>query len=349
MRKAKFKMFGINFKRQDMTIKVSIIIKALNEEANIASVLHSAIVAASAVEGEVILADSCSTDNTVEIAKKFAVKIVQLNDPAERSCGIGAQLGYQYAQGEFIYILDADMEISADFLIQAVALLKQDESLAGVRGQVEEMHLDNLEFQARVQRAPAEIQAEEVNHLAGGGLYRRSAIKQIGYLTNRNLHSYEEFELGLRLRAAGWRLMRLPIASVKHYGHTMPAYQLLKKRWKSRYSQGSGEIVRASLGKSHFPMLLREMNDLWLYMLVVLWWVILLLIFVMVRPWQLMVMLFVLLFVMPFAVMIIRKLDFSMGIYSVVALQYLSAGMLLGLIRKQKNPRERISSNVLQS
>lgn len=327
-----------------MSTKVSIVIKALNEQANIERALRSAIAVATAVGGEVILADSFSTDGTVEIAKKFPVRIVQLKDPNERCCGVGAQLGYQYAQGEFVYVLDADMEIEIEFLRQALELMATDNSLAGIGGMLQEMHLDNLEFKARVQRAPADMQAGEVNHISGGGLYRRSAIDGIGYLTNRNLHSYEEFELGMRLRVAGWRLVRLPIISVKHYGHTIPAYQLLKRRWTSRYSQGLGELVRASFGEAHMPLLLREMTDLRLYLLVVFWWLALLMILVTVRPWPIMMTLFISLLALPFVAMIIKKRDFSLGVYSVVAWQYLSAGMIVGLIRKQVSPLARISS-----
>ena len=46
--------------------RVSIIIKALNEEKLIAETIESALRAVSRVGGEVILADSCSTDRTVE-------------------------------------------------------------------------------------------------------------------------------------------------------------------------------------------------------------------------------------------------------------------------------------------
>lgn len=330
-----------------MSIKVSIVIKALNEQDNIERTLRSAIDAATAVEGEVILADSYSTDNTVEIAKSFSVKIVQLTNPAERCCGIGAQLGYQYALGDFVYILDADMEINPDFLIQAIGLMEQDVSLAGVGGQVKEMHLESLEFQARVQRASEDMQAGHVDHLAMGRLYRRSAIIEVGYLTNRNLHSYEEFELGLRLRSVGWKLVRLPIISVKHYGHTMPAYRLLRKRWTSRYSQGMGELVRASIGKAHMALLLKEMTDLWLYSVVILWWVVLLLILLMVQPWPVMLTLFAFILALPFFAMVIKKRDISLGVYSVVAWQYLSAGLLLGLLRKQTSPLNKILSNEL--
>lgn len=330
-----------------MSAKVSIVIKALNEQSNIERALRSALAAAEAVDGEVILADSYSTDQTIAIAKQFPVKIVQLNDPRERSCGIGAQLGYQYAQGEFIYILDADMEISIAFLHEAIVLMTQQTTLAGVGGQVKEMQLDSLEFQARAQRAPEDMRAGEVDHLAMGGLYRRTAIDQVGYLTNRNLHSYEEFELGIRLRAAGWRLIRLPIISVKHYGHTMPAYRLLTKRWSSRYAQGVGELVRASLGRAHMPLLLNELSELKLYIGVFIWWVVLLSTLALIRPWTTAISLFVTLLSLPFAAMIIKKRNIALGMYAVIAWQYFTAGLLLGLLRKQVRPSEHIASSIL--
>ena len=47
-------------------MKVSVIIKALNEERNIIRAIESALIAIDKVGGEVILADSLSTDHTVE-------------------------------------------------------------------------------------------------------------------------------------------------------------------------------------------------------------------------------------------------------------------------------------------
>lgn len=332
-----------------MSIKVSIIIKALNEQINIERTLQSALAAVAAVGGEVILADSGSTDRTVEIAKTFPVRIVQLANPAEKSCGIGAQLGYQIARGECIYILDADMEISHEFLLQALLLIEQNANLAAVGGMVQEMQMGSLEFQARVLRDSADMQAGIVAHLAGGGLYRKSAIAEIGYLTNRNLHSYEEFELGVRLRAAGWKLMRLPLVSVKHYGHTMPAYQLLRRRWSSRYAQGVGELVRASIGKPHMPLLLKELKELRLYIAVIFWWLAIVVLALLLRPVSTMLIAVVLMMGLPFVAMVLKKRSFALGTYAVVAWQYFSAGLVLGFFRKQTTPTERIANVVLST
>ncbi len=79
-------------------MKMTIGIKAFNEERHIAASLASAVDAADFLGAEVILADSGSVDRTVEIARQFPVRIIQLADPTERSCGAGAQLAFQDAR-----------------------------------------------------------------------------------------------------------------------------------------------------------------------------------------------------------------------------------------------------------
>jgi glycosyltransferase involved in cell wall biosynthesis len=51
--------------------KVSIVIKVLNEEFNIRRAIESSLAAVAHHDGEVIVADSVSTDQTIEIAKQF--------------------------------------------------------------------------------------------------------------------------------------------------------------------------------------------------------------------------------------------------------------------------------------
>lgn len=228
---------------------ISIVIKALDEERRIGACIESALVALSVVPGEVILADSGSSDRTVEIASRYPVRIVQLSDRSLGRCGIGPQLGYQFARGRFVYVLDADMEMDRGFLPRALEALEQDETLAGVAGLVEEASAENLQFRGRKARA-AEGTPGETCWLDMGGLYRVDAIRTVGYLSNRNLHACEEQELGLRLGARGWRMVRLPVRSVVHHGHTVPTLTLEFRRLRSGYLYGPGEILRAGLGKA---------------------------------------------------------------------------------------------------
>jgi glycosyltransferase involved in cell wall biosynthesis len=249
-------------------MRVSIIVKALNEERHIEASLRSALAAAAAVGGEVILADSGSTDRTIEVARQLPVTVLQLSNPAERRCGIGPQLGYQVARGDYVYVLDGDMELDRDFLPAALATLEAGRHLAGVAGIVEEESEASYQFRGRKRRA-AERWVRACEWLDMGGLYRVAALREVGYLSNRNLHAYEEMDLGLRLCSKGWSLQRLPIRSVLHHGRPEGNWALLARRWRSRYLDGAGELLRAARGKPYFGRAVR--SQLHLFVALALW------------------------------------------------------------------------------
>ncbi len=242
-------------------MNVSVVIKALNEEKHIAASIESALKALEGLNGEVILADSASTDQTVEIAKNYPVTIVQLANTSDRRCGVGPQLGYQYACGDFIYMLDGDMELDTDFLHQALSEMENDLQLGGIAGIVIEKSEANFQFRGR-KRRNVEGKSGKVKWLDMGGLYRRKALEEVGYFSNRNLHAFEEQDLGLRLSHSGWEMKRLPVTGVVHHGHTEDTLNLLKRRWRSRYLDGTGEIIRASWRKEYFWEVLKSQKHL---------------------------------------------------------------------------------------
>lgn len=328
-------------------IKVSVVIKALNEAKNIAATIESALKAVASIGGEVILADSFSTDKTIEIASVYPIKIIRLHNPVDRCCGVGAQLGYQIAAGEYIWIVDGDMELAEDFVQHAIQALEADDRIAGVSGRVVEKNLESLEFRARVQRAPVNLQPGLVDRLDGGGVYRRNAVEAVGYLTNRNLHSYEEFELAARLRSAGWLLQRIPFDAVFHYGHQTEAFALLLRRWKSGYILGIGELLRGALGTNHFSLVLREIRELHLYLAVILWWLALLLLFAcqgIVGHGGWIGLAFLL---GPLLIMVLKKRSFITALYSIVSWNFYAAGLLRGFLRRQLPPTDSIPSDVV--
>jgi len=329
--------------------RVAIVIKALNEEKRIAKALQSSLEAVSQLGGEVILADSCSTDKTIEISRTFPITIVQLANSSDRCCGVGPQLGYQHSIAEYIYILDGDMEMLPGFLDKAVAFLDAHPEIAGVGGQVVEMNTDSLEYSSRVERAAGHMLAGQVDRLDMGGLYRRTAVEQTGFFSNKNLHSYEEYDLGVRLRARGWQLYRLPLESVKHYGHDAPAYQLLMRRWKSRYISGLGEVIRASFGKPHLIMVLREVRELRIYLATIVWWLLLLAVLLSPIPIGIKTLILSVCFLTPFALILIKKKNVSKAVFSVVSWNFNAAGLLRGILTHQKNPQEPINSQTISS
>ncbi|MDN3545614.1 glycosyltransferase family A protein [Kinneretia asaccharophila] len=233
-------------------------IKALNEEQRIAACLDSVMAATRGLDAEVVLVDSLSNDRTVEIASQYPIRIVQFERLADRGCGAAVQLGYQVANGEFIYVLDADMQLNAGFLAIAMKALEEDKGLAGVAGRLIDQAV-RTQSDARRARLAAEQQSDiEVHELGGGGLYRRLAIEQVGYLANRWLKAYEEADLGARLRAAGWRLKRLHAVAVQHQGHAETNAAMLIRLWRNGRAKAGGAFLRAAWGRPWWDLAVRK-------------------------------------------------------------------------------------------
>jgi GT2 family glycosyltransferase len=247
---------------------LSIVIKTLNEEANIARAIESCIASTRQIDCEIIIADSGSADRTIEIAQTYPVTIVQVRNPAEGRCGLGPQLGYQFSSGRYVYILDGDMELRAEFLTHAIVFMDGHPDVAGFGGVIEEMRTQNIEFESRRKRVERYIQSQgerlerphERGYLPGGALYRRAALVEVGYMSDRNLHGNEEYDLGARLRVKGWKLVRSNTTAANHYSHQMPSGALFWYRMRSGMLLGVGEIVRAGADAGYLMQVLKEVS-----------------------------------------------------------------------------------------
>ena len=333
-------------------MSVSIIIKALNEEMHIAAAIESALAGLAAAglsgtEGEVILADGGSTDRTVAIASGYPIKIAKLSNPSERSCGVGPQLGFQYAKGDHIALIDGDMVLSPHFLREGLACLDAHPAMGGVSGLIREMRLTSIEFERRQKRVSPELMAGPVDRLNAGGLYRRAAIESVGVLSDRNLHAYEEFELGSRLRFAGWTMLRLPTPFVDHYGHTTGGYKLLWRRYTSRYLFGIGEVLRGALGRPHFRATLRALPEVRLWLGVYAGWLAACLALVTIPSVALAFTVILGLALAPIATLALRYRSIKLGVYAFVAWNAHAVGMAFGFLRPRVPADLWIASHVI--
>lgn len=332
---------------KDQRPTVSIVIKALNEERHIAGAIESAIAALAGISGEIILADGASTDRTVAIGEKYPIKIVRLDNTADRSCGAGAQLGFQYSRGEFVCLMDGDMQLRRSFLAAGIGALRENPALAGVGGAVVDHDADNLEYTQRVRRLDPDRRPGPVTRLGGCGLYRRAAITGVGYLTDRNLHGGEELEAASRLHAAGWTLARIDCAAVDHFCRIGNPYGQLLRRMRSRNAWGPGEVIRSALGRPQFGYLVRNDRNSILCGLVGLWWCSIAAallsgngVFGLLAA--------VTLLAVPFAAMALRWRSLRDGIYSVTAWNAQALCFLPGFLSPRKPPANWIPSHVVK-
>ncbi|HEY5063485.1 MAG TPA: glycosyltransferase [Xanthobacteraceae bacterium] len=326
---------------------VSIIIKAFNEERHIAGAIESALAALAGIGGEVILADGASTDRTVAIAEKYPVKIVRLDNAADRSCGAGAQLGFQYSRGEFICLMDGDMRLRQSFVAAGIRALRDNPMLGGVGGAVINHDADNLEYAQRVRRFDPDRRPGPVTRLGGCGFYRRAAIAAVGYCTDRNLHGGEELEMAARLRVANWTLARIDCAAVDHYCRTGNPYRQLLRRIQTRNACGPGEIIRAAIGRPQFGYVARNDRNSMLCGLVGLWWCSIAAVLLFGSGvWALLAAAALLL--LPFAAMSLRWRSLRDGIYSVTAWNTHALCFLPGFFSPRKPPVNWIASSAIK-
>lgn len=113
-------------------VDVSVVIPVKNEAHHIGQCIDAVLNQAVTLEYEIIAIDSGSTDNTLEIIKRFpAVKLVQI-EPEEFGHGITRNLGGQTARGECIVFLNADaLPVDENWLAPLIDAVKSDDRVAG--------------------------------------------------------------------------------------------------------------------------------------------------------------------------------------------------------------------------
>lgn len=157
-------------------------------------------------------------------------------------------------------MIDGDMELQKGFLRAALAHLQSNPDVAGVGGILVDTLLTSPAARRRLDEYMEIGKVVEVDHLGGGGLYRRDAIDSVGYFANRWLKACEELDLGLRLYASGWKLMRLPIRSVDHSGYDESGADMLARLFRNGRLAAYGVFLRHSIGR---PWFRRSLKAAW--------------------------------------------------------------------------------------
>ncbi len=328
---------------------LSIVIKTYNEEAKIAKAIESALKVETEIGKavQIVVADSLSTDRTVEIAGRYPTTIVQFTDPTERGCGAGVELGFRYARGEFVYFLDGDMEIVAGFFSEALQAMAADPQLAGIGGAVKDTQVSNAVDRLRVNNK-AVSRSGPCHWLEGGGLYRLSAIADAGgYAADRNLKGYEEAELGMRLQAAGWKLHRLARTAATHTGHSLGTWALLSRHWHSRRAMSGGVLLRGAIGCAWLP---RACRMLFHPLAVALWWCTLPLLLI-ALPGSLREFIiagWIAAFPLVFLALAIRKQDLHHAAISIATWHYGALATVIGLFSPRRLPTSDMAVQIIQ-
>jgi glycosyltransferase involved in cell wall biosynthesis len=237
-------------------VLLSVVIAALNSEATIGRTLSSIFSSKLHRDDfEVILVDNWSTDNTVEVAKKYPVKIYSC---ARRGQGAARNLGVAKAKGEIICFTDSDVVVTEDWLERISEFFRSHPYADGVGGPVlapPRGHANGLqrlegELYAKTHDFPKETMeckfGEKRNALYSANCaYRRSVLVSCGF--DESGLDAVDIDLCWKLILRGRRLVFDPELKVFHLGFPSTLRGIFKEqfRWgeseaklKMRYHDG---------------------------------------------------------------------------------------------------------------
>ncbi len=88
---------------------ISIVIPTLNEERELGRTLENLKEPLEQGEIEIIVSDGKSTDKTVEVARRYASRVIVYGGEKRQTIAAGRNLGAEQATGEYLLFIDADV------------------------------------------------------------------------------------------------------------------------------------------------------------------------------------------------------------------------------------------------
>ena len=200
-------------KKSSTNRRISVLIPNYNGSSTIEKCLAGAF--SSAYDNfEVIVADDCSTDNSVEIIKRFPCRLITLdkNSGASKARNAGAKEG----SGEIFFFIDSDCVMQKDTL---AAVNKAFDKNAITGGTYTKIPYDDSFFSAfqSIFINYSETKKEAPDYIATHAMAIDQALfKKVGGFSEDFLPILEDVEFSHRLRRLGIKLIMHPEILVQH-------------------------------------------------------------------------------------------------------------------------------------
>jgi GT2 family glycosyltransferase len=235
---------------------VAVVIPSWNSLGLLPRCLRS--LAAQEQELELLVIDNGSEDGTVAFLKSEGVPHLSL--PGNVGFAAAVNLGVSRASAAEILVLNADTALAPGCVAPLAAALRADPSLGGVQPRILQLEGDidapGAESRARVYSAgqaltrdgrafeeeagatqgPRTAMPREAFGVCGAAcLLRRKLFTELGGYDERYFAFYEDVDLNLRARIAGWRFAYVPEAVVWHVGNAS---------WQAGFDRPNAENAR---------------------------------------------------------------------------------------------------------
>jgi succinoglycan biosynthesis protein ExoA len=243
--------------RQDDAVPgVSYVMPVLNERDYVEDAIHTVLSQDYAGEQELILALGPSSDGTTQIVERLAsedARVSYVHNP-NTDIPVGLNLAVNASRHPIIVRVDAHSELAAGYTTRAVETLKRT-GAANVGGIMSAS--GKTAFQSAVGRAyNSRFGLGGASYHAGGqegpaesaylGVFRHEVLSEVG-LYDESLRRGEDWELNLRIRAAGHKVWFDPELRVTYWPR-----ENWRKLARQFFTTGvwRGELVRRYRGRN---------------------------------------------------------------------------------------------------
>lgn len=186
-----------------------------------------------------VYVDSASTDQSVAAALGYGATVhpLAMDKPfaaaRARAEGIAAMQDAGLTP-EFVFFVDGDCEVESDWPAAAIAFLRENSQFSTVCGRRRERSPEDSLYNQLMDREWA-TPAGECDACGGDAVFRLHAYLDVGGF-DPTMIAGEEPELCARLRASGWKLMRLDTPMTIHDA----AMTRFSQWWKRAVRSGFG-------------------------------------------------------------------------------------------------------------
>ena len=197
------------------TTSVAIVVIGRNEGERLRRSLASVLARAATV----VYVDSGSTDASVAVARGEGIGVVELDTATSFSAGRARNEGFRHlrrelADVEYVQFLDGDCELINGWFEAALKCFARCPDVAIVCGDLEE-RFPEASLYNRLCSMEWKMLPGEVKHSGGIFMIRREAFEHVGGF-NPAVIAGEEPELCVRLRKAGWKVLRIDHPMARH-------------------------------------------------------------------------------------------------------------------------------------
>jgi GT2 family glycosyltransferase len=196
-------------------VRLGVVVIGRNEGDFLAASLKAVLGADRAV----VYVDSGSTDDSVALAKRLNVAVIELDPSVPFTAARAYNEGFdfllqKYPLLQFVQFVDGDCIIQPDWLGAAYATLVCAPDVAVVCGRLREQHRNQSPYHLLLD-IEWDRPLGEVDECAGNAMMRVSRFHQVGGF-NAQMMAGEEPELCLRIRQQGGKILRIAVDAAVH-------------------------------------------------------------------------------------------------------------------------------------